>query len=132
ARQGRRLGGRIGAAAVCVRRGRWAGAVAAGGAATEPPTPGDLRRPDRRADRGDDAGRSAAGQRRARGDRAHRARVFIRDRYRMAVAQPRLARRVSLALAVGLLDASLAFQNLWPTPLIRWRGEFSVECGVFL
>jgi hypothetical protein len=34
--------------------------------------------------------------------------------------------------AVVLLDASLAFQNVWPTPMIRWSGELSVECGVLL
>ncbi|MCU1383135.1 MAG: sulfatase family protein [Acidobacteria bacterium] len=34
--------------------------------------------------------------------------------------------------AVALLDISLAFQNVWPTPMIRWAGELSVECGVFL
>ena len=34
--------------------------------------------------------------------------------------------------AVALLDISLAFQNVWPTPWIRWGGEFSVECGGLL
>jgi hypothetical protein len=29
-----------------------------------------------------------------------------------------------------LLDASLAFKNLWPTPAIRWHGALSVELGV--
>ena len=41
-------------------------------------------------------------------------------------------RGLTLAAAVALLDISLAFQNVWPTPLIRWGGEFSVECGVLL
>ena len=41
-------------------------------------------------------------------------------------------RGITLAAAVALLDISLAFHNVWPTPLIRWGGEFSVECGVFL
>jgi hypothetical protein len=41
-------------------------------------------------------------------------------------------RRLTLAAAVALLDISLAFQNVWPTPLIRWSGEFSVEFGVLL
>ena len=35
-------------------------------------------------------------------------------------------------LALVLLNASLAFQNIWPTPAIRWRGELSIECAVFL
>ena len=33
---------------------------------------------------------------------------------------------------VKLLNASLAFQNVWPTPLIRWAGEFSVECALVI
>ena len=41
-------------------------------------------------------------------------------------------RGLTLAAAAVLLDISLAFQNVWPTPLIRWAGEFSVECGVFM
>jgi hypothetical protein len=41
-------------------------------------------------------------------------------------------RGLTLAAAVLLLDVSLAFQNVWPTPLIRWSDELSVECGVFL
>ena len=40
-------------------------------------------------------------------------------------------RGIVLAAAVALLDISLAFQNVWPTPLIRWSGEFSVELGAF-
>ena len=41
-------------------------------------------------------------------------------------------RGLTLFAAVAALDISLAFQNVWPTPLIRWAGEFSVECGVFM
>jgi hypothetical protein len=48
------------------------------------------------------------------------------------VESPSLKRRVALMTAGLLLNASLAFQNVWPTPLIRWAGEFSVECGLFL
>jgi len=48
------------------------------------------------------------------------------------VAPISLTRRLALAAAVLLLDVSLAFQNVWPTPLIRWNGELSVEFGVFL
>ena len=36
-------------------------------------------------------------------------------------------RWASLIVALVFLDASLAFLNLWPTPLIRWRGDLSVE-----
>jgi hypothetical protein len=41
-------------------------------------------------------------------------------------------RGLTLFAAVALLDISLAFQNVWPTPLIRWAGEFSAECGILL
>jgi hypothetical protein len=39
-----------------------------------------------------------------------------------------------LAFAAGLvvLDASLSFASLWPTPWIRWTGQVSVECAVML
>ncbi len=39
-------------------------------------------------------------------------------------------RGLAAAAAIALLNASLAFQNVWPTPAIRWAGEFSVECAV--
>ena len=31
-----------------------------------------------------------------------------------------------------MLDASLTFENAWPTPGIRWRGELSIELAAFL
>jgi hypothetical protein len=34
--------------------------------------------------------------------------------------------------ALVLLDASLSFGSLWPTPLIRWSGQLSVECAVLI
>lgn len=39
-----------------------------------------------------------------------------------------------LGFAVGLvvLDASLSFASLWPTPGIRWTGQLSVECAVMI
>jgi sulfatase-like protein len=40
---------------------------------------------------------------------------------------PRLA---ILVAALLVLDASLAFKNVWPTPAIRWRGAVSVELAV--
>lgn len=38
-------------------------------------------------------------------------------------------RHLSLALALLVLNASLAFSNIWPTPAIRWTGQLSVEVG---
>ena len=38
-----------------------------------------------------------------------------------------LRRWSTLAVALVLLDASLTFQNVWPTPAVRWQGELSVE-----
>jgi hypothetical protein len=35
-----------------------------------------------------------------------------------------------LAVALAVLDASLAFKNVWPTPAIRWHGALSVELAV--
>lgn len=32
-----------------------------------------------------------------------------------------------LAVALGLLNMSLTFGNIWPTPAIRWQGELSIE-----
>ena len=39
----------------------------------------------------------------------------------------RWLRWIGLAAALAILDASLTFHNIWPTPFIRWTGEFSVE-----
>ena len=39
---------------------------------------------------------------------------------------------VAAATAVVLLNASLAFQNIWPTPAIRWEGELSIEFAVYV
>src|SRR5262245_40817861 len=39
-------------------------------------------------------------------------------------------RWVTLLGALLLLDASVTFQNVWPTPAVRWRGELSVELAV--
>jgi hypothetical protein len=39
---------------------------------------------------------------------------------------------VATAAAVALLNASLSFQNIWPTPAIRWEGELSIEFAVCL
>jgi hypothetical protein len=38
-----------------------------------------------------------------------------------------------LAGALALLNAALTFTNLWPTPVVRWKGDLSVElAGVVL
>ena len=39
-----------------------------------------------------------------------------------------------MPFAAGLvvLDASLSFGSLWPTPVIRWSGQLSVECAVLV
>ena len=38
----------------------------------------------------------------------------------------------SLTAALVLLNASLTFGNIWPTPAIRWQGELSVELASFI
>src|SRR5829696_5635664 len=38
---------------------------------------------------------------------------------------------VLLALpALALIDAALTFENVWPTPAVRWTGDLSVELAV--
>jgi hypothetical protein len=39
----------------------------------------------------------------------------------------RLLRWTALVTALVLLDASLTFENVWPTPAIRWQGALSIE-----
>jgi hypothetical protein len=41
-------------------------------------------------------------------------------------------RWIALAAALLLLDASITFSNIWPTPAVRWGGELSVELAVCL
>jgi hypothetical protein len=45
---------------------------------------------------------------------------------------PRVRRALATAFAIAVLNASLAFRNLWPTPAFLWSGEISVECAAFL
>lgn len=45
-------------------------------------------------------------------------------------ADGRWRRWISLLGALVLLDASVTFQNVWPTPAIRWTGELSMELAV--
>jgi hypothetical protein len=42
------------------------------------------------------------------------------------------ARRARLAAALLFLDISLTFQNIWPTPAIRWNGELSLDLTLCL
>lgn len=39
-------------------------------------------------------------------------------------------RWISLAFALVVLNASLTFRNVWPTPAIRWSNDLSVELAV--
>ena len=39
---------------------------------------------------------------------------------------------VGPAAGLLVLDASLSFASLWPTPAIRWTGQLSVECAVLV
>lgn len=48
----------------------------------------------------------------------------------MTLSTTRLARGAGLAAALFLLNASLAFENVWPTPWVTWRGAFSLELAV--
>jgi hypothetical protein len=42
------------------------------------------------------------------------------------------SRRVALVAAIALLNASLSFHNIWPTPAISWHGELSIELAIAL
>src|SRR5216684_418959 len=41
-------------------------------------------------------------------------------------------RWIALSAALVLLDASLTFENVWPTPAVRWHGALSIELVVCL
>jgi hypothetical protein len=41
-----------------------------------------------------------------------------------------LIRWIVLVAALVLLDASLTFENVWPTPAVQWRGALSIELAV--
>jgi hypothetical protein len=44
----------------------------------------------------------------------------------------RLWRWLALACALALLNASLTFRNVWPTPGVEWTSDLSVELAVFV
>jgi hypothetical protein len=35
-----------------------------------------------------------------------------------------------IVAALVVLDASLTFENVWPTPAVHWRGALSVELEI--
>ena len=41
-------------------------------------------------------------------------------------------RWIALLCALALLNASLTFRNVWPTPGIEWTGDLSIELAVFV
>src|SRR5580765_9067025 len=41
-----------------------------------------------------------------------------------------LKRWIVLVAALVVLDASLTFENVWPTPVVHWRGALSVELAI--
>jgi hypothetical protein len=41
-------------------------------------------------------------------------------------------RAISLVAAVVLLDASVTFSNIWPTPGVKWTGAPSIELAILL
>ena len=43
---------------------------------------------------------------------------------------PRRWRWLALAFALALLNASLTFRNVWPTPAVEWTGALSIELAV--
>jgi len=43
-----------------------------------------------------------------------------------------IKRSTGIVLAVLLLNAALSFENIWPTPAVRWAGEVSVELAVLV
>jgi hypothetical protein len=47
------------------------------------------------------------------------------------VAPPtRWTRVATLLVALALLNAAVTFENIWPTPMIRWSGALSIELAV--
>ena len=41
-------------------------------------------------------------------------------------------RWIALVCALALLNASLTFRNVWPTPGVEWTGDLSIELAVFV
>ena len=54
---------------------------------------------------------------------------------RMPPTTPRGGSALALAtllVALALLNAALTFHNVWPTPAVEWRGEWSVEVALLV
>ena len=45
-------------------------------------------------------------------------------------ARDSVLRWIVLVAALVVLDASLTFENVWPTPAVHWRAALSVELAV--
>src|SRR5690606_28477835 len=115
-------------------------AVAAGAAAAEQASAGDLRRADRRAARLPRAVRVRGAERADRGARARPARRLLRDRHALAassrgvarlsapllVDRSRVLRNASLVAALGGLHFALTFGHVWPTFAIRPTATVSI------
>jgi len=43
-----------------------------------------------------------------------------------------IKRWIGIVLALLLLNAALSFENIWPTPAVRWAGEVSIELAVLV
>jgi len=50
----------------------------------------------------------------------------------ISVNYSRIIRFAQLLMALLVLDSALVFQNRWPTPSVRWVGEFSIELVALL
>jgi len=48
----------------------------------------------------------------------------------LAMSTARRGSWIAIAAALILLNASLTFHNIWPTPGVGWRGEVSIELAV--
>jgi len=48
----------------------------------------------------------------------------------MTVPFGRVRPWIAAAVAVLLLDAAVTFENVWPTPAVRWTGAISIELAV--
>jgi hypothetical protein len=58
--------------------------------------------------------------------------VAARTLSRTGDARRGVLQTTALAGAIALLNASLSFQNIWPTPAIAWHGELSIELAIVL
>ena len=89
-------------------------------------------------DRGHAADGGAADNQLDRRSGAHCIDFFVYGRHSLALAivtgfAVNLTRRwLTLAVALFVLNASLTFRNIWPTPAFWWAGDLSIELGACL